>query len=115
MDSGPFAKTGEGVESWSWADVRRIQQEVKDWADRVYPTRTAHGALTKLMLEEIPEFALNQHDPGEYADLVILVLDIATLNGIDVATAVRDKMMKNWNRDWRVDPETGLMRHTNDE
>lgn len=99
----------------SWADVRRIQREVKEWADSVFPHRTAHGALCKLMLEEIPEFALNQDDPGEYADLVILVLDIATLNGIDVAEAVRDKMEVNRAREWMINPETGLMRHTNEE
>jgi NTP pyrophosphatase (non-canonical NTP hydrolase) len=97
----------------SWDSVREIQREISDWANLVFPDRTAHDALCKLMLEEIPEFALAQKDPGEYADLVILVLDIATLNGIDVAAAVRDKMEVNRARRWIVG-DNGLMKHTKD-
>lgn len=95
--------------------VEDLQHEIKTWADSVFPGRTAHGALCKLMLEEIPEFALAPHDPGEYADLVILILDIATLNGIDVATAVEAKMEKNRKRTWRLDQDTGLMHHTGED
>lgn len=93
--------------------VRELQAEIKEWADSVFPDRTAYGALCKLMLEEIPEFALAVNDPGEYADIVILVLDIATLNGIDVESAVRDKMRKNRARTWAIDGATGMMKHTN--
>lgn len=97
------------------SSVRELQTEIKEWADSVFPTRTAYGALCKLMLEEIPEFALAVNDPGEYADLVILVLDIATLNGIDVESAVRDKMQKNRARTWSINETTGLMKHSNQE
>lgn len=93
-----------------WDSISCIQAEISGWADAVFPERTPHNALCKLMLEEIPEFALSQDDPEEYADLVILVLDIATLRGIDVGAAVRAKMEKNRSRVWAVD-ENGIMKH----
>lgn len=91
--------------------VQALQREIAEWADEVFPDRTAHDALCKLMLEEIPEFAMNQDDPGEYADLVILILDIAHLRGIDVAKAVHEKMDVNRKRNWKLDPKTRMMKH----
>jgi hypothetical protein len=92
--------------------IAAAQERIKSWADRVYPGRTPHGALAKLMLEEIPEL-LNGglDDPGEYADTLILLFDIAQMRGIDALQAVHDKMEINENRTWVVDPQTGIMRH----
>lgn len=92
--------------------IAEAQQRIKNWADRVYPERTAHGALVKLMLEEIPEL-LNGglDDPGEYADTLILLLDIAEMRGIDAIQAVHDKMKINEERSWKIDPLTKIMRH----
>jgi hypothetical protein len=92
-------------------DISFLQQEIATWADSLIPNRTAHQALTKLALEEIPEFLLEPDSPGEYADLVILILDIAHLQGIDVKAAVLEKMNINKNREWEVDPKTGIMSH----
>lgn len=91
--------------------IRELQAEIAAWADEVFPARTAHGALCKLMLEEIPEFALDTTSEGEYADLVILILDIATLNGIDVMDAVQRKMQINRARKWSIDEARGIMKH----
>lgn len=92
--------------------IAQTQERIKKWADRVYPDRTAHGALVKLMLEEIPEL-LNGglDDPAEYADTLILLLDIAQMRGIDALQAVNDKMGVNEKRVWKIDPVTKLMRH----
>ena len=95
----------------NWDSISKMQREVKEWADSVFPNRTAHDALCKLMLEEIPEFALAQKDESEYADMVILILDIASLNGIDVSAAVARKMAINRARTWTIDPNTKIMRH----
>jgi len=91
--------------------ITELQKEISDWADTVFPERTAHGALVKLMTEEIPELCLCPDSAGEFADCVVLLFDIATLNGIDIATAVRDKMAINRQRTWAIDHSTGLMRH----
>lgn len=91
--------------------IRKLQSEIAEWADSVFPDRTAHDATVKLVLEEIPEFLANQKDSLEYADLVILILDIAHLNGIDVEEAVIRKMAINRERTWIRDPKTRIMRH----
>jgi NTP pyrophosphatase (non-canonical NTP hydrolase) len=44
-------------------------------------------------------------------DIMILLLDVAHQNGIDVHRAVEEKMDINEKRDWTVDPNTRIMRH----
>lgn len=97
------------TEDREMVNLRRV---IKEWADSVYPNRTAHSALSKMVMEEIPEL-LNGglDDPGEWADLLILVLDAADLRGIDVIRAAFDKMEVNHRRNWAVDPDTGIMSH----
>lgn len=92
-------------------DIRELQTRIAKWADSVFPNRTPFGAAAKLVMEEIPEWLQNPKDPLEYADLVILILDIASLNGVDVKQAVLDKMSINERRRWEINPDTGLMRH----
>lgn len=92
-------------------ELRELQARIAGWADEVFPDRTAHDAAVKLVLEEIPEFLRSPNDPLEYADLVILILDIAYLRGIDIQDAVLKKMGINENRRWNLDPTTRLMHH----
>ena len=103
------AQFGPGVAP----SIEDIQEDVAQWADRVFPNRTAHGSLSKLVLEEIPEFITSRmQDPLEYADLVIMILDIAHLQKINVGKAVIDKMHVNkYERTWAVDPNTGFLKH----
>jgi len=98
-----------------------MQQDIAKWANKVFPDRTAHKTLSKLMLEEIPEVvvALRKIKEGnkdvdlgtEIADAFILLFDVAYQNGIDVADVVTEKMRINKAREWSVDEETGLMNH----
>lgn len=99
----------------SWNSIEYAQWAIKQWADKNFPERTAHSALCKLMLHEIPEFAMSQKDPLEYADLLILIFDIATLNGIDIPKALNDKMEINYARQWDWDPATGMAQHVPEE
>lgn len=92
-------------------DIGELQKVIAQWADTVFPTRTAHDAAVKLMLHEIPEWLDTMDDPLEFADLVILILDIAHLKGIDIKKAVLNKMEINRARKWTVDPRTRLMQH----
>lgn len=88
--------------------VNEMQHMVGTWADRVFPDRTVHTSLSKLVLEEIPEFLLSKaNDPGEYADLMILTLDVAHQKGINVEAAVVAKHQKNTQRIW-VRTESGF-------
>lgn len=92
--------------------IQRLQQMISEWADEVYPDRTVENALTKMMLHEIPELLHGKAmDPMEFADVAILLFDVAHLQGIDIAQAMRFKMKVNRNRKWEIDPATGLMSH----
>jgi len=92
-----------GIDFW--------QQAVTRWANKQFPDRTVHGTICKLCLEEIPEFLLNRQEPLEYADLVILILDIAGQLKLSVADALREKMEINHQRTWIQDPESGFYKH----
>ncbi|AUG85482.1 hypothetical protein SHab15497_00040 [Acinetobacter phage SH-Ab 15497] len=92
--------------------IQQLQQMISEWADQVYPDRTVENALTKMMLHEIPELLHGKAmDPAEFADVAILLFDVAHLQGIDIAQAMREKMEINQARDWKIDPATGLMSH----
>lgn len=92
--------------------IQQLQQMISEWADEVYPDRTVENALTKMMLHEIPELLHGKAmDPTEFADVAILLFDIAHLKGIDIGKAIADKMEINKKRIWGVDPATGVMSH----
>ena len=92
--------------------ITASQRMIAEWADAVYPDRTPEHALTKMMLHEIPELLQGGvDDPLEFADVAILLFDIAHLKGIDIGKAIADKMAINKKRTWGVDRVTGLMSH----
>jgi hypothetical protein len=88
-----------------------VKDLVVEWADEVFPDRTITNAISKMMLEEIPEYMMSQHDPLELADLGILLYDIAHLAGVDLDDAIRRKMEINKKRTWAINKTTGLMSH----
>lgn len=98
----------------SGEQISDLQQEIAEWADSVYPHRTNESILKKLD-EEVAELRSATLDPHEYADLIILILDLGRMNGIDIGRAVREKIEINNGRQWAIDPDTGVMSHTNRE
>ena len=105
------------VSDWDTSDqtVRDLQREVSDWADATFPDRTLESIIGKFR-EEYQELMDSLRDTGaidrlELADVLILALDAATKAGIDVISAVKEKIRINRGRVWVVDPTTGLMRH----
>lgn len=94
--------------------ITKSQRMIAEWADAVYPDRTPEHALAKMMLHEIPELLQGGvSDPLEFADVAILLFDIAHLKGIDIGKAIADKMEINKKRIWGIDRHTGLMSHVN--
>ena len=91
--------------------VMDLQKEIAEWADTLWPNRKAMTALTKMQMEEIPELIMGGLEPGELADVGILLFDIAHLTGIDLVSAIREKMVINRARSWVTNPETGLSHH----
>lgn len=93
--------------------IQDLQNEIAEWADSVYPHRTNVSILKKLD-EEVKELHADLLDPHEYADLIILILDLGRMNGINIGQAVREKIEINNKRNWTID-EDGVMSHTDRE
>ncbi len=94
----------------SGADIRQLQQRVTDWAGKQFPGRSTADVLLKLY-EELGEYARNPKSAHELGDVMILLLDVAAMNGIDIQKAVSEKMDINEQRKWEVDMNTRIMRH----
>jgi NTP pyrophosphatase (non-canonical NTP hydrolase) len=92
------------------ADIRQLQDRITRWADQNFPNRTTADILLKLY-EEVGEYARTPKSALELGDVMILLLDVAARNGIDVHAAIEAKMEINENRNWAVDPNTRIMRH----
>tara|TARA_R110000772_G_scaffold268452_1_gene395574 strand:+ start:19420 stop:20226 length:807 start_codon:yes stop_codon:yes gene_type:complete len=97
--------------------LNKLQDRIFTWADSVFPQRTAEDALKKLIMEEIPELLTSDKadDPLEWADVFILMLDVAKLKGIDLIAVSHEKMAINENRTWEINDKTGLMNHVPDD
>lgn len=89
--------------------IRELTTEIVAWADSAFPKRTVQSALIKFF-SEIGELADDPSKSGEYADVCILVFDLAAMHGVDLAQAIRDKLAVNKGRDW-VEMPTGVFRH----
>lgn len=97
------------------ASLDGLTRRVIEWADRVYPHRTPYAALTKMIVEEVPELLHGGlEDPEEYADVLIMLVDLAHLQGFDIVEAAHRKMDRNERRNWAIDPDTGLLNHTDE-
>ncbi len=95
--------------------IADLQKEVVTWADAVIGKgRTYENAIRKLAEEELKELLASPKNPLEFADVMILVLDLAHLGGIDIVKAVQDKMKINRQRKWAMDSR-GLYKHVQEK
>jgi DNA-binding CsgD family transcriptional regulator len=86
--------------------------DIHDWANTTFPNRTHANTFSKLVFHEIPElFQSGGSDPLEYADILILLLDLAKMKGIDIEAAIKEKMRINRERMWKLDTTTGIHSH----
>jgi NTP pyrophosphatase (non-canonical NTP hydrolase) len=96
------------------ADIRQLQDRITQWADSNFPHRRTADILLKLY-EEVGEYCRNPQSALEMGDIMILLLDVAYKNGIDVHRAIEMKMDINEKRNWRVDENTRIMRHVQEK
>lgn len=86
--------------SYTQGTVADSQRLITAWADRTFPDRTIEEAVKKLK-KETAELEVSGHlDAGEFADVAILLFDIAHLQGIDLSRAIENKMRINESRTW---------------
>jgi hypothetical protein len=101
----------------NWDSLSEAAVTINLWANRTFPGRGPRSSLNKLNMEEIPELLthLKKHGPEgigeEWADCMILLLDLAIIWGVDPAQALEAKMRVNNHRMWLKDDETGSYNH----
>lgn len=100
-----------------WNNIEQAREYVTEWANRTFPGRTPGQALSKLVLHEIPEtlMAIKEGKPTsemelEFADLLILILDLGSLWGINIPRGLARKMEINEHRMWLRDVD-GIAQH----
>jgi len=81
------------------SDFSELQRELHDWTSATFPGETVREKLDHLQ-EEVSELFATSDDPLEIADCIMLITDIASVHGIDVFDAVREKLKINKARSW---------------
>lgn len=88
--------------------------EMENWIGSVLPERSPFDTAIKLV-EESSELLHALHHRGdvatELADCLVLLLDIALLEDVDLQSAFEEKMEINRNRKWQQ--RQGTLKHEN--
>lgn len=92
---------GSQKRAYSTGTIADVQKLISGWADRTFPDRTIGEAILKLKKELAELDTASYLDAGEFADVAILLFDVAHLSGIDISTAVENKMAINEKRVWQ--------------
>lgn len=91
-------------------NTRELQNEVVSWADSAFPFRSASSAFMKLF-EELGEVIREPENGDEWADLLILILDLMAMHGHrNPAALVLAKLEVNHSRRWEMN-HLGVMQH----
>lgn len=90
--------------------IDQLAQEIHDWANEVFPDRVVQDIFLK-SVEELSEMIREPESAHEMADMFILLLDLAKMQGFSIENAIREKMEVNRKRKWKVDRQTRIMRH----
>jgi NTP pyrophosphatase (non-canonical NTP hydrolase) len=94
------------------ASLQQLQSDVVSWANEIFPHRTPQQGFLKLF-EEIGEVLQEPRNKYEWADVFIMLLDIAdryNISGDDLVNAIQEKMDINRDRRWSEN-EIGVMKH----
>lgn len=91
-------------------EIKELTNLIVSWANTTFPERTPQSAFLKLF-EEIGELVKNPDSGGEYADVFIILLDLAHMHHIDIKKAVSDKICINQSRRWSFS-KLGTLQHT---
>lgn len=93
--------------------IKELTADIVEWADATFPARNASSALLKLF-EEVGELVKDPSSGPEYADICIMLFDLANMHGVDLAEAIRAKMEINRGRRWEI-TSLGTLHHSDSE
>lgn len=89
-----------------------LQEQVHAWANDTFGERAPARAWLKTF-SEIGEVIDNPDDPLEWADVFIMLLDLAKMYNINVTRAILDKLFINKGRKWTE--RNGVFTHVKDD
>lgn len=90
-------------------DVDALSEDIVEWADSISPGRLPANTVVKLVSEssELLDAIINngsvQEVESELGDCIILLLDLASMFGVDLVEAGYKKMYANRERKWTAD------------
>lgn len=90
--------------------LTNFQEKIGEWATTTFSASTDKSRIQH-MREEIEELALRPEDPLEAADIFLLLLHHAHVNGYDLMTAAKKKFDIIKNRKWQKPDENGVVHH----
>lgn len=89
--------------------IHTLTDDIVQWADAVFPDRQPQAAFLK-MFEEMGELIKNPRNGEEYADVCIMLFDLAHMHGVDLTYAILAKMATNRGRIWEK-TDSGTFQH----
>lgn len=92
------------------ATIDLLVREIARWQDETFPQKTPHSVATHL-LKEAGELVAAPTDAEEIADVFMLCVGAANVNGVDLAAAVAAKLAKNKARTWGKPDADGVVQH----
>lgn len=98
------------MQDYSEMTIAEHTDVIVGWANDALPDRTPQSAVMKLF-EEVGELVKHPSEEGEYADICIMVFDLARMHGVDLNDAIIRKMMVNEGRAWALTP-MGTYQHS---
>ena len=105
----PEKAIDEAIKGCLKQDIADLTEGIVKWADEAFPDRQPSSAMLKLF-EEIGELVRDPSNASEYADICIMLFDLANMHGVDLTQAICDKMLVNKSRRWKQ-TASGTMQH----
>lgn len=90
--------------------LTNFQEKVGEWAAITFPTSSDDSRIEHIR-REIEELQSKPSDPLEAADIFLLLLHHAHMNGYDLMTAAKKKFEIIKKRKWHEPDEKGVMHH----
>jgi hypothetical protein len=90
--------------------ISTISKDVAEWAEKTFPNQTPKSKAEHLV-DEAKELAEKPGDMEEMADVFLLLVHIAYMQGVNLLEAARKKLEINRKRQWGPADERGVHKH----